>query len=57
MKKEYVKPETLLETVRTESMLAVSKESMGTVETPGGDDAFNSNAHRGSWGNLWDSGK
>jgi hypothetical protein len=54
MKKEYVKPETLLEMVITESMLAVSKEGMGTDETPGGDDAFNTPLRRGKWGSLWD---
>ena len=55
MKKEYMKPESAIVYVVAESMLAMSdnKENMGSNETPGGDDAFNSNFHRKGWGNIW----
>ena len=55
MKKEYMKPEFVAVCVVAESMLAMSdnRENMGSSETPGGDDAFNSNSHREGWGNIW----
>jgi hypothetical protein len=55
MKKEYMKPESAVVYVVPESMLATSdnRENMGSNETPGGDDAFNSNSHRKGWGNIW----
>ena len=55
MKKKYMKPESAIVYVVAESMLAMSdnKENMGSNETPGGDDAFNSNSHRKGWGNIW----
>ena len=55
MKKEYLKPESVAVCVVTESMLVMSdnRENMGSNETPGGDDAFNSKSYREGWGNLW----
>ena len=56
MKKEYIRPTAVMEIVTTESMLATSNpnvEGMGGNETPGGQDDFNSNRHRGEWGSLW----
>ena len=56
MKKEYIKPEIAMEYFVTETMLATSNnnsEGMDSNETPGGDDDFNANAHRGEWGTLW----
>ena len=51
MKKEYIKPEMLVEEVLLEGMLAAS--------VPFGDDNEDAGANRyqdrrGSWGNLWD---
>lgn len=59
MKKEYINPEVAAVCVTAESMLATSdnRENMGSNETPGGDDAFNSGANRGEWGNLWKNNK
>jgi hypothetical protein len=57
MKKEYIKPEIVMEVFATDSMLALSTENMGSNETPGTDDDFNSGVHRGEWGNLWKNGK
>lgn len=59
MKKEYMKPESVAVCVVAESMLAMSdnRENMGSNETQGGDDAFNSNSHRGEWGSLWSGNK
>ena len=56
MKKEYIKPEMVMEIVMLESMLASSPntENMGTVETPGDQNDFNANDRRGTWGSLWD---
>jgi hypothetical protein len=53
MKKEYIKPEIVMEIFATDSMLALSTENMGSNETPGTDDDFNSGVHRGEWGSLW----
>ena len=55
MKKEYIKPEVVMEVVVTEALLIVSdnRENMGSNERPGGPDEFNAGAHRGNWGNLW----
>ena len=54
MKKEYIKPESVMEIFLLESMLASSSEGMGSDERPGGDDDFNANGRRGGgWGNLW----
>lgn len=53
MKKEYIKPEIVMDIFATDSMLALSTENMGSNETPGTDDDFNSGVHRGVWGNLW----
>ena len=59
MKKEYIKPDIAVEElVLPEAMLASSyddeyTEGMGTVDTPGTDDDFNTNKRRGEWGNLW----
>lgn len=54
MKKEYLKPESVAVCVVAESMLVMSdnRENMCSNETPGGDDAFNSNSYREGWGNL-----
>jgi hypothetical protein len=59
MKKEYIKPKVAAWCVVVESMLTTSgdRESMGSNETPGGQDSFNVSASRGEWGNLWKSGK
>lgn len=57
MKKEYIKPEIVMEIFATDSMLALSTENMGSNETPGTDDDFNSGVHRGEWGCLWKNGK
>ena len=59
MKKRYIKPEGAAECVVAESMLAMSdnRENMGSNETPGTDDDFNSGVHRGEWGSLWKNGK
>ena len=59
MKKEYMKPESVAVCVVAESMLAMSdnRENMGSNETPGTDDDFNSGVHRGEWGSLWKNGK
>ena len=57
MKKEYIKPEFVEVCVVAESMLALSTENMGSNETPGTDDDFNSGVHRGEWGSLWKNGK
>ena len=55
MKKEYIKPEVVMEVVVTEALLIVSdnRENMGSNETPGGPDDFNAGASRGEWGCLW----
>jgi hypothetical protein len=56
MKKEYIKPEISEEDVMLELMLIGGSddysEGMGSNETPGGDDDFNSSA-RDAWGSLW----
>ena len=52
MKKEYMKPEIAMEVIITESIM-LEASSMGSNETPGGDDDFNSGKHRGEWGSLW----
>ena len=59
MKKEYIKPDAVVEYVVAESMLALSdnRENMGSNETPGGPDDFNAGAGRGEWGNLWNAGQ
>ena len=59
MKKEYIKPDAVVEYVVAESMLALSdnRENMGSNETPGGPDEFNAGAGRGEWGSLWKNGK
>lgn len=55
MKKAYIKPEIMTEDIIPSSMLALSKENMGSNETPGTDDDFNANNRSGTrWGNLWD---
>ena len=57
MKKKYIKPDFVEVCVVAESMLALSTENMGSNETPGTDDDFNSGVHRGEWGRLWKNGK
>ena len=55
MKKEYIKPKSAAVCVGSESIVATSgSEGMGSNETPGGDDAFNTPLRRGKWGSLWD---
>ena len=54
MKKKYIKPKIEIENLQPEAMLAVSNEGMGSNETPGGDEDFNTNRRRGVWGNLWE---
>ena len=55
MKKEYIKPEVVMEVVVTEALLIVSdnRENMGSNERPGGPDEFNAGTSRGEWGSLW----
>ncbi|MBR4312029.1 MAG: hypothetical protein IKT86_01650 [Bacteroidaceae bacterium] len=57
MKKEYIKPEIVVEEfILPEAIVASSydyKENMGSNETPGGVDDFNTNKRRGTWGDLW----
>ena len=53
MKKEYIRPEIAMEVIITEYMLALSKENMGSNETPGGQDDFNISSSRGEWGTIW----
>lgn len=52
MKKEYIKPEMVVEELLTVEMLAASTEFGGDVNEntppPGAND------RRGEWGNLWD---
>ena len=57
MKKVYIKPEITMEFFVPDTMLVTSdnRENMGSSETPGGDDDFNSRTRRGEWGNLWES--
>ena len=52
MKKEYMKPEIAMEVIITESIM-LEASSMGSNETPGGDDDFNASSSRGEWGKLW----
>lgn len=55
MKKEYLKPEIMMEIVMLESMLALSPDSMDNNEEPGGPDKFNAADRReGNWGSFWD---
>ncbi len=58
MRKEYVKPEMVVEQLISEIyMLGASNENEGGIsgeEGEGGTGDFNTNGHRGSWGNLWD---
>ena len=54
MKKEYIKPEIIIENIQFESMLALSTENMGSNEKPGDQNDFNANKRRGTWGNLWE---
>ena len=55
MKKEYIKPEIIIEEILLEGMLASSD-----MELPGGggsSDEFDANGRRerrGTWGNLWE---
>ena len=56
MKKEYVKPETAVENVMVETMLASSQGPQGP-SLGGGDvsgEPKEANNRRGGWGNLWD---
>ena len=56
MKKEYLKPKSAAVCVVSESIAIVAtsgSEGMGSNETPGGDDAFNTGTRRGEWVNLW----
>ena len=60
MKKEYVKPEMVMEEILLEGMLAQSGElggggtdmGGGGVDRPGGGRP-DANEHRGGWGDLW----
>lgn len=58
MKKEYIKPEMMVEQFMAEVAFMIgSGEHEGNItgEDGKGDTSdFNSNHHRGSWGNLWD---
>ena len=49
MKKEYVKPEFLVEDILLETMIATSSEIGGDGS---GEDA-DANERRGSWGDFW----
>lgn len=54
MKKNYVKPETAVENVMVETMIATSGNNPGgqVPVVPGEGDEF-SNDRRGGWGDLW----
>ena len=47
-----MKPEIAMEVIITESIM-LEASSMGSNETPGGDDDFNASSSRGEWGKLW----
>ena len=51
MKKEYIKPEIVVEEITLETMLAASDIHSGNPGESGDPDA---NERRGGWGNLWD---
>ena len=55
MKKVYIKPEITMAFFVPDTMLVMSnnRENMGSNETAGGENDFNSGARRGEWGNLW----
>lgn len=53
MKKEYIRPEMVTETVLLESAM-LSSSSMGSNEKPGGPNDFNANDRRGTWGDFWE---
>ena len=52
MKKNYVKPETAVENVMVETMIATSPGGNVPV-TPGEGDGREANDRRGGWGDLW----
>ena len=54
MKKEYVKPEMVMEEFISEICLQTTSGGGNVDQEVGGeeDDGF-SNSHRGSWGDLW----
>lgn len=58
MKKEYIKPEIAVEQFISECyMFNTSNENEGNIAGEGGEGnegEYNTNSHRGSWGNLWD---
>ena len=62
MKKEYIKPEVVVEEMLLENMLATSSgfiplepEKPGSGTGGGGKPRVND--RRGTWGNLWDNGE
>lgn len=56
MKKEYIKPECVIEEFMPISMLATSREEIGSDDTLGNQNDFNALNRRGNWGNLWEGG-
>lgn len=61
MKKEYIKPEVVVEEIQLEScILTVSRPDTDIPVIGGGDlddDDVATNKRRGTWGNLWDNGE
>ena len=54
MKKEYIKPEMVVEEILLESMMMSNSQ---TVNPDGPGKPPRSNQRRGDWGNLWDQGE
>lgn len=53
MKKEYIKPEMLIEEFISEIYMLGSSEDTQPI-VPGEGDNFGANDRRGGWGDLWD---
>lgn len=54
MKKEYVKPEMVVEQFMAElAFLGGSQTEVGGGEGPRPDRPMDTNEHRGGWGDLW----
>lgn len=55
MKKEYIKPEIAVEEFITEVFMNNTSGPGSVTEGDGEHEGeYESNSHRGSWGNLWD---
>ena len=51
MKKEYIKPEMLIEVLESEALMLTMSDNGGIEESL----STGRNERRGRWGNLWDS--